>query len=125
MTDIVIVGGATGALLGLRQFKVLVLVPAIFLAATGTIVIGVVTGLDHRNIEFDLLAIITSLEIGYFFSSLATVSPAVRVTDRGKTELLHVMQTAIGQELRTAFELSRDLPPEWVALVTRLDERHA
>jgi len=126
MTGIVIFGGASGALLGLRQFKVLILVPAILLAATVTIVNGVVTGLDHRDIGFDLLAVIASPEIGYFVGSLAAESLMVRAADR-KTELLHVMQTAIGQELRTAFELPPDLPlpSELVALMRRLDERHA
>lgn len=124
MTEIVIVGAATGAFLGLRQFKAFVLVPAILLAATGIIIKGVVADLDYQDITLDLLAIIVSLEIGYFVGSIAAGSLTVRASDR-KTELLHAMQTAIGQELRTAFELPRDLPPEWVALVTRLNERHA
>ena len=124
MTGIVIVGAATGAFLGLRQFKVFVLVPAILLAATGIIMKGVLAGLDYQDISLDSLAIIVSLEIGYFVGSIAAGSLTVRAADR-KTELLHAMQTALGQELRIAFELPRDLPPEWVALVTRLNERHA
>jgi hypothetical protein len=124
MTAIVIVGAASGGFLGLRQFKVLVLVPAILLAATGIIINGVLAGLDYQDVGFDLLAIIVSLEIGYFVGSIASGLLTVRTADR-KIELLHAMQTAIGQELRTAFELPRDLPPEWVALVARLDERHA
>jgi hypothetical protein len=123
MTGIVIVGAATGAFLGLRQFKVFVLVPAILLAAAGIIMKGVLAGLDYQ-VSLDSLAIIVSLEIGYFVGSIGAGSLTVRASDR-KTELLHAMQTAIGQELRTAFELPRDLSPEWVALVTRLNERHA
>ncbi len=126
MTGSVIVGAAIGVFVGLRQFKVFVLVPAILLAATGTIINGIVTGLDYLDIGFDLLGIIASLEIGYFVGSIAGGSLTVRPADR-KAELLHAMQTAIGQELRNAFELPRDLPlpPEFVALVRRLDEQSA
>ena len=49
MTGIVIVGAATGAFLGLRQFKVFVLVPAILLAAAGIIMKGVLAGLDYQD----------------------------------------------------------------------------
>jgi hypothetical protein len=124
MTAIVIVGGAIGAILGLLRFKAFILVPAILLAAGGAILSGVVTGLDHRDVGFEFLAAVASLQIGYLAGCVAAQFLMVRTADR-MPELLRSMQTTIGQELRAAFPLPQDLPSGLVALLTRLDEQHA
>jgi hypothetical protein len=126
MTSIVnvICGGAIGAILGLRQSKVFTLMPAMLLAAGGTILNGVVTGVDYRDIGFDLLATVACLQIGYLVCCIATEFLMARTADR-MPQLHRAVLTTIGQEPRAAFDLPQDLPSEMVALLTRLDEQHA
>ena len=64
-------GGATGALRGFRQFKVLVLVPASLLAAIGVILHSRVTGQDFRATVIDFMIGVSSLQIGYLIGDIA------------------------------------------------------
>ena len=53
ITSIIVFGGAAGALLAFRQFKVFVLVPASLLAAIGVILHSRVTGQDFGATVID------------------------------------------------------------------------
>ena len=121
ITSIIVFGGAAGALLAFRQFKVFVLVPASLLAAIGVILHSRVTGQDFGATVIDFFASIWSLQIGYLVGGIAdeffmeAKLPEV-------SELFRVVRTSIGQELQSVFELPRDLPPEMVAVLARLDQ---
>jgi hypothetical protein len=127
MTVILIFGAAAGVILGLGRFKVLGLLPVILIVAAGVIAKGVATGLEPHIIAFGVLVGVASPQIGYLVSSIGVSYIAaqylrVRATSR-RPELLHAMQTEIGQQLSTAFELPRELPREMVALLAQMNER--
>ena len=121
ITSIIVFGGAAGALLAFRQFKVFVLVPASLLAAIGVILHSRLTGQDFGATVIDFFASIWSLQIGYLVGGIAdeffmeAKLPEV-------SELFRVVRTSIGQELQSVFELPRDLPPEMGAVLARLDQ---
>ena len=121
ITGIIVFGGAAGALLAFRQFKVFVLVPVSLLAAIGVILYSRVTGEDFRATVIDFIVSVLSLQIGYLVGGIAD-----GFFMKGKppkvSELLRVVRTSIGQELQSVFELPRDLPPEMVAVLARLDD---
>jgi hypothetical protein len=120
---IVFAGAAAGTLLAFRQFKVFVLVPVSLLAVIGVILHSRVTGQDFRATVIDLIIGVSSLQIGYLVGGIAdgffreAKPPEV-------SELLRVVRTSIGQELQTVYELSRDLSPEMVAALARLDDSY-
>jgi hypothetical protein len=122
ITSIVVFGGAAGALLAFRQLKVLVLVPACLLAAMGVILHSRVTGQDFRATVIDFIVSLLSLQIGYWVGSIVNGLFIVAKPPDKVLELLHVVRTSIGQELHAVFELPRDLPPEMVAVLARLDD---
>jgi hypothetical protein len=120
--DIVVFSGAAGALLAFRQSKVFVLVPATLLAAIGVILHARVTGEDFRTTMIDFIVSVSSLQIGYFVRSIADEFFIMAKQPDKVSEQLHVVQTSIAQGLQAVFELPRDLPPEMVAVLARLDE---
>ena len=120
ITSIIVFGGAAGALLAFRQFKVFVLVPASLLAAIGVILHSRVTGQDFGATVIDFIASIWSLQIGYLVGGIADeLFMEAKLPE--VSELFRVVRTSIGQELQSVFELPRDLPPEMVAVLARLD----
>ena len=122
MTGLVVFTGAAGALIGFRQIKVFVLVPASLLVAIAAILHSHVTGQDFRATVIDFIVGISSLQIGYLVGSIADgFFMAAKPSDK-VSELLRVVRTSIGQELHAIFELPRDLPPEMVAVLARLDD---
>ena len=79
MIIILILGAATGAILGFRHFKVWTLAPLVVFAASGVIANGIATGLDRRDIILGLLAAIACPQVSYlmsFIRSLATPQQA-------------------------------------------------
>jgi hypothetical protein len=122
MAVILILGLVVGAVLAAGRFKVLALLPVILILAAG----AVANSLDLRTIGLSLLVAVASPQIGYLVSSIAVKYIVaeylrIRIANRLPT-LLHAMQTEIGQELRTAFELPRELPREMAALLARINE---
>ena len=122
LTGIVVFGGLAGALLAFRQFKVFVLVPASLLAAIGVILYSRVTGEDFRATVIDFIVSVSSLQIGYLVGAIAKEFFMVAKPPEVSEELLRVVRTSIGQELQAVFELPRDLPPEMVEVLARLDD---
>jgi hypothetical protein len=124
MTVILIFGAAAGGVvLGLRHLKVFALLPVILLVAAGAIAIGVATSLNPRTIAFGLLMTVLSPQIGYLVSAIGVPEfLRVRATNR-IAALLSATRTAIGQELRTVFELPQELPREMAALLAQMTEQ--
>jgi hypothetical protein len=122
ITGLVVFTGAAGALLGFRQLKVFVLVPASLLAAIAAILHSHVTGQDFRATVIDFIVSISSLQIGYLVGSIADEFFMVAKSPDKVSELFYVVRTSIGQELQAVFELPRDLPPEMAAVLARLDD---
>ena len=126
LTVMFVFATATGAVLGLRLFKVPVLIPTILVAATGAILVGVATSSDYLDVGLGLVATVVALQIGYLvgslISSIAADLVAVQPSYRSPL-LLRAVRTAIAEGLRATFELPQVLPPEMARLVTRLDER--
>jgi hypothetical protein len=120
ITGIIVFSGAAGALLAFRQFKVFVLVPASLLAVIGVILHSRMTGQDFRATVIDFIVSVSSLQIGYLVGGIADGFFMVAKPPE-VSELLRVVRTSIGQELQAVFELPRDLPPEMVAVLARLD----
>jgi len=115
-------GAAIGVILGFYRFKVLILAPAILLVMIGAVVNGFMTGLGPRAFAFGILAAVVALQIGYLFGFAAVGILRPWTNDRTPI-LLHAMQRAIGQELKAAFELPQELPPEIVAILSQMNER--
>ena len=122
MTVPLIFGAATGVILGLYRFKVLILAPVILLVTIGAVVNEFMTGLGPRAFAFGILAAVVALQIGYLFGLAALEILRPRTNDRTPI-LLHAMQRAIGQELKAAFELPQELPPEMVAILSQMRPR--
>ena len=114
--------GAAGALIGFRQLKVFVLVPASLLVAIAAILHSHATGQDFRATVIDSIAGISSLQIGYLVGSIADGFFMVAKPPDRVSELLRIVRRSIGQELHAIFELPRDLPPEMAAVLARLDD---
>jgi hypothetical protein len=124
MTVILIFGAAAGGVvLGLRHLKVFALLPVILLVAAGAIAIGVATSLHPRTIAFGLLMTVLSPQIGYLVSAIGVPEfLRVRATNR-IAALLSATRTAIGQELRTVFELPQELPREMAVLLAQMTKQ--
>jgi len=121
MIVVLIFGAATGALLGLRPFSVLVLVPVISLVAAVTIANGVASSHDPRTVEFGLLAAVASTQIGYFVAAVAAQYLRPWAIGWSPTSF-HTIQMTIGKKLRTVYELPQELPPKMVALLAHSNE---
>jgi hypothetical protein len=104
IVGVVVLGGAAGALLAFRRFKVRV------------------TGEAIAVTIIDFLVSVSSLHFGYLVGSIANGFFMVAKPPDKVLELLHVVRTSIGQELQVVFELPRDLPPEMVTVLARLDD---
>jgi hypothetical protein len=109
----VIFGVPVGALLALRRYPVFSLAPVVALFAGGAIVTGIATSHDPRIIGIEVLGAIASTQLAYVAASLTVYLTL-------SSRLLPTVQAAIGQELGTAFEIPRGLPPEMAALVRKL-----
>ncbi len=127
MMAMLILGAAAGVILGLGRFKVLALLPVILIVLAGAIGNGVANGLEPRAIAFGTLMAIASPQIGYLVSSLGVsfiIAKLLRVrATKRRPELLHAMQTEIGQQLRAASKIPEPLPSEMVALRARMIDR--
>ena len=83
MTIILILGAATGAILGFRHLKVWALTPLIVFTAAGVVANGIAIGLDRRNMMFGLLAAVVCPQIGYLMSFIRSlVTPQQPRPDR-------------------------------------------
>jgi hypothetical protein len=111
----VLVGVAAGAYLTARSYTVFALFPVVVFCAAGATLNGIATRNDPRVIAIEVLGTIALPQIAFVVASLRTY---LRATS--PLRMLQSMQTAIGQELRTEFEVPRGLPPQMAVLVTKL-----
>jgi hypothetical protein len=114
----VILSVAAGAVLALRHCTVFALVPVVIILAAGAMATGIATGHDPRTIAVEVLGAVLSTQFGYS----AAIVAAAYVRAASSSKLLQSIQAAIGQELGTAFETPRDLPPEMAVLLKKLQD---
>jgi hypothetical protein len=117
----VILSVAAGAVLALRHCTVFALVPVVIILAAGAMATGIATGHDPRTIAVEVLGAVLSTQFGYS----AAIVAAAYVRAASSSKLLQSIQAAIGQELGTAFETPRDLPPEMAVLLKKTTRRIA
>jgi hypothetical protein len=111
----VVVGAVAGAYLTTRPYTVFALAPVVVCSGAGAMLTGIAVSNDPRIIAVEVLAAIALPQIAFAIASLRAY---LRATS--SLRMLQSMQTAIGHELRTEFEVSRDLPPQMAALVIKL-----
>ena len=114
----VILSVAAGAVLALRHCTVFALVPVVIILAAGAMATGIATGHDPRTIAVEVLGAVLSTQFGYS----AAIVAAAYVRAASSSKLLQSIQAAIGQELGTAIETPRDLPPEMAVLLKKLQD---
>ena len=85
MTIVLILGAASGAILGFRDFKVWALVPLIAFVASGVVANGIATGLDRHNIVLGLLAAVACPQIGYLISFIRSLVTPQQLRPNGKS----------------------------------------
>jgi hypothetical protein len=116
VVGILVFGATAGALLGLRQYAVFGLLPVILVVALGAMAIGFASGYGSGAIVLVLVAAAAFPQLGYL---MIWVAKAYR---RSPT-LPRAAQIAIGEELRTAFQLPEQLPPDMAEVVARIIEK--
>jgi hypothetical protein len=104
-----------GAYLTTRLYTVFALFPMVVFFATGAMLTSIVSRNDPKIIAVEVLDAIAWPQIAFVIVSLGAY---LRATSRSR--LLQSMQTAIGHDLRTAFEMPCGLPPQMAALVIKL-----
>ena len=107
MLAVLIFVALAGAFLGLR-FKVFVLGPVIPIVGLAIIAKGVATDQASHAILLTLLAAILCLQVSYFISGI--VGAYVGTTDR-RPKPFRAVRTAIGEELKTFYAVTEELPP--------------
>ena len=118
MIYVLLFGTAAGAIVALRRYKVFVLAPVMAIVAASSVANDVASG---HTILFGLVAAIVSPQVGYvMMAAAATEFLHFRVSGQ-LPMLFRAMQMMIGQELRTVYELPQEVPPEMVALLTRMN----
>jgi hypothetical protein len=70
MLAIAIFAGAFGAVFG-THCKILVLIPAMLFALAATFAVGFVSGANPHTVFLAMLAILASLQLGYFAAGIA------------------------------------------------------
>ena len=117
MLAVLIFVALAGAVLGLR-FKVFVLGPVIPIIGLAIIAKGVATDQASHAILLTLLAAILCLQVSYFISGI--VGAYVGTTDR-RPKPFRAVRTAIGEELKTFYAVTEELPPEMIALLKQMN----
>jgi hypothetical protein len=103
---------ATGLALGLARLKVLALIPATFVLSLTAAIGGVVFGLRWGTIAL----------IGGLLSDVPSPRAAPRTSLR--PDLIRAAQFAIGEELRTQFQMPHDLPRQLRTRMKQLAVRY-
>ena len=119
MIAILLVAVAAGAACGLARLKVWALIPATAIYSMIAIIEGIVTGLGAGAIALTLLIGATFLQLFYLIAWIFLEEPALAPRPL-RPELVRVMQSAIGQELRMRYRLPQDLPQELGVRVAQL-----
>jgi hypothetical protein len=118
---------AAGTALGLARLKVWAVVPTIVIFSLIATAIGSGVGLNFGRIALIVFAGITVVQVSYLIGAvLSEATTRERVSDRvpAKQELLRIMRTAIGEDLRAYFEVPLDaVPPQLRQKLALLEAR--
>jgi hypothetical protein len=112
---------ATGLALGLARLKVFALIPATTVWSLTTVVAGVLFGVYWGTTAVAVIGGATILQSSYLIGALLSEAPKPRATPRARLrlDLVRAAQFAIGEELRSQFQISDDMPRQ---LRTRMNQ---
>jgi membrane protein DedA with SNARE-associated domain len=116
---------ATGLALGLARLKVLALIPATIVLWLTAAVSGTVFGLRWGTIALTMIATAAIVQCSYLIGGLLSEVPSQRAVPRPslRLESIRAAQFAIGEELRTQFQMPHNLPRQLRSRVKRLAVR--
>jgi hypothetical protein len=123
---LLLVAVAAGATCGLARLKILVLIPVTTIFLAVTVIEGRANGLGMGTIVLMLFVGATFSQAGYLIGWLLFEErelPAPRPKAL-PPELVHAMQSAIGEELRMRYPLPQDLPPQLRVRMAQLKARY-
>lgn len=126
MIAILLVGIAAGATCGLARLKIWALIPVIIIFLIITVIEGHLTGLGVGGMALTFFIGNAFLQVGYFIGSFLSEEgeqPASRPMP-SRPELVRLVQSAIGQEMRMSWALPVDLPPQLDMRVAELRARY-
>jgi membrane protein DedA with SNARE-associated domain len=117
---------ATGLALGLARLKVFAVIPATIVLSLTAAIGGVVFDLRWGTITLVVIAAATILQSSYLIGGLLSEAPSLRAAPRTslQPDLIRAAQFAIGEELRTQFQMPHGLPPELRTRVKQLAVRY-
>jgi hypothetical protein len=126
MIAILLVAVIAGSVCGSMRLKVWAIIPATAIYSLITIIDGVIAGLGAGIIALRLVIGATVLQLFYLIGSLVFEEQKRRTPSPKplRPELIHAMQSAIGQGLRIRFPLPQDLPQELSVHVAQLKARY-
>jgi len=117
---------ATGLALGLARLKVFAVIPATIVLSLTAVIGGVVFGLRWGTIALIVIAAATILQSCYLIGGLLSEAPSPRAAPRTnlRLDLIRAAQFAIGEELRTQFQMPHDLPRQLRTRMKQLAVRY-
>lgn len=124
MWAIFVFGLVLGAACGLARLKVWLLVPGTFLIAIVAVVVGSMLRFEWAMIALTVTAGAAFFQFSYLVGGILSELPsfhANRASSRSvRAHLFYAMQSAIGEELRIYYQVTRDLPWEFRTKVDQL-----
>jgi hypothetical protein len=115
---VLILGFASGVIVGLCRASIFALALIILLVAAGAIIIDGAAGQNHLSVVLDVFAAITITQIGYVVGGNLSARAFVR-----GPKMLRAMQIAIGDELRRSYAPPAEMPQKIARLVNQLSKQ--
>lgn len=122
MIAIVLVGAVAGAVCGLARLNIWAVISVTVLFLIITVINGSVTDLGIGTIGLTFLIGTTLLQLFYLVGSLLSQERTLPVSSR--PELVRLVQSAIGQEMRMTLALPVELPPQLEVRLAQLEVRY-
>jgi hypothetical protein len=126
MIPMLLVGVGAGVTCGLARLKVWALLPAIIFFLIITVVDGRLTRLGLGTTALTFVIGSTFLQVSYLIGSALWQERTHRASSPipSSPELVRLVQSAIGQEMRMSWALPVDLPPQLDRCVSQLRARY-
>lgn len=126
MLPILLVAVAAGAACGLSRLKVWALVPVTAVYSMTALIDGIINGLGLGSMALMLFAGATALQLSYLIGGLVSEERKRPAPDAklARLDLIRLMQSAIGQELRTSYPLPENLSPQLRDRIALLSARY-
>jgi hypothetical protein len=117
---------ATGLALGLARLKVFALIPATIVWSLTAVVAGVLFGVHWGTTAVTLVGGAAILQFSYLVVGLLSEAPKPSATPRAslRLDLIRTAQFAIGEELRSQFQIPGDMPRQLRTTMNQLVVRY-